>query len=328
MGGIETDGYREALWPEVVLNLISREMQSAIGKPAKQEKSMTDAETKQAGTALNQPQGLWKKTARRFAGLALILVIAYGMAAGYMYLNQRSFIFVPSGELAEPSEKGLENVAVEKVQMADGTNVTVWTSAPVTPDTPTVLYFHGNSGNVSTRWKRFKQILDSGYGLYAPSYRGYAGSEGSPSEAALVSDALEHFDRLIASGTPIIVHGESLGSGVASAVATERPQAGLLVLEAPYTALVDMASAQYPWLPVNFLMEDKMLTRERLPGVKAPVLIVHGTEDRIIPVEHGQRLFELASDPKQLLIVDGVGHSKLWANGLWPAVKEAWTQAQ
>lgn len=287
---------------------------------------MTDGETDNAGTALRQTGGAGKKTIRRLVKLGAALAIAYGLAAGYMYLNQRSFIFVPSGDLAEPAEKGLEGVSVETVAMADGTNVTVWRSEAAEADAPTVLYIHGNSGNVSTRWKRFKQILDSGYGLFAPSYRGYAGSEGSPSEAAFVADALEHFDRLAASGTPIIVHGESLGSGVATAVAAERPAAGLLVLEAPYTALVDMASAQYPWLPVNFLMEDKMLTRERLPKVEAPVVIVHGTEDRVIPVEHGQRLYELANDPKQLMIVDGVGHSGLWSNGLWPAVKEAWAK--
>ncbi|WP_299810992.1 alpha/beta hydrolase [uncultured Roseibium sp.] len=267
---------------------------------------------------------VWKALAR----LAVILAIAYVMAAGYMYLNQRSFVFVPSGDLSAPAEKGLETVAVETVAMADGTKVAVWSAEPAREGAPTVLYFHGNSGNVSTRWERFRQILDSGFGLYAPSYRGYAGSEGSPSEAAFVSDGLEHFDRLSASGAPIVLHGESLGTGVATAVAEQRPKARLLVLEAPYTALVDLAYENYSWLPVSLLMKDPMPTRERIENVAAPLLIVHGTNDGLISVEHGKRLFERATDPKRLFIVEGAGHGNLWGNGLWPAVLETWRQMQ
>ncbi|KZM51591.1 alpha/beta hydrolase [Labrenzia sp. OB1] len=269
-----------------------------------------------------------RRVLRGLAGLAGIFAIAYVMAAGYMYLNQRSFVFVPTGELSEPAEKGLESVAVETVAMADGTKVTVWSAEPAREGAPTVLYFHGNSGNVSTRWERFRQILDSGFGLYAPSYRGYAGSAGSPSEAALVSDGLAHFDRLSASGTPIVLHGESLGTGVATAVAEQRPKAGLLVLEAPYTALVDLAYESYPWLPVNLLMKDPMPTRERIANVAVPVLVVHGTDDGLISVEHGKRVFERATDPKRIFIVEGAGHGNLWGNGLWRAVLETWRQMQ
>ncbi|WP_428645867.1 alpha/beta hydrolase [Roseibium sp.] len=264
---------------------------------------------------------------RLFAGIFTALIIAYGSAAGYMYLNQRSFIFVPSGALADPADKGLENVSVETATMADGTNVTVWSAAPARAGAPTVLYFHGNSKNVSARWKRFRQILDSGFGLYAPSYRGYAGSDGSPSEAAFISDAQEHFDRLALKGSPVIVHGESLGTGVATAVAAERSEAALLVLEAPYTALVDLASESYPWLPVNLLMKDPMPTRERIGNVKVPVLIVHGTEDSLISVEQGRKLFKLANEPKDILVIDGAGHSDLWDSGLWPGVQEAWSKS-
>ncbi|WP_421981616.1 alpha/beta hydrolase [Roseibium sp.] len=289
---------------------------------------MAEAETGSTGEAGEKTAG----TRARFrGGLVKLLVagaIAYSMAAGYMYLNQRSFIFVPSGELLTPEDKGLQNVSVELVEMADGTRTTVWTAEPAEEGLPTVVYFHGNSSNLSGRWQRFKMILDSGYGLYAPTYRGYAGSEGSPSETAIISDALEHFDRAAAAGTPIIVHGESLGSGVATAVAAERPDAGLLVLEAPYTALVDMAAASYPWLPVGFLMKDQMKTRERIGKVEAPALIIHGTEDAIIPVEHGEQVFQYASEPKELLIFEGAGHGDLWKRGLWDSVQDKWTGEQ
>jgi pimeloyl-ACP methyl ester carboxylesterase len=287
---------------------------------------MTQTGSGSAEQALNKAgrpgRTLWKALSR----VAVIAGIAYAMAAGYMYFNQRSFIFIPTGELGTPEEKGLTGVSVETVAMSDGTKVAVWRADPAARRAPTVLYFHGNSANVSARWKRFKQILDSGFGLYAPSYRGYAGSEGSPSEEALISDGLEHFDRIAATGSPMLIHGESLGSGVAAAVAAERPQTDLLVLEAPYTALIDMAWNRYPWLPVGLMMKDPMPTRDRIGKIDAPVLIVHGTEDRIIPVEHGRRLFEYAKPPRQLVIVEGGSHSNLWSNGMWDTVLSAWAK--
>nr|WP_319386031.1 alpha/beta fold hydrolase [uncultured Roseibium sp.] len=286
---------------------------------------MAEAETGSTGEVEQKTAGARAKLRGGLVKLLIAAAIAYSMAAGYMYLNQRSFIFVPSGELATPEDKGLQNVSVELVEMADGTRTTVWTAEPAEEGLPTVVYFHGNSSNLSGRWQRFKMILDSGYGLYAPTYRGYAGSEGSPSETAIISDALEHFDRAASAGTPIIVHGESLGSGVATAVAAERPDTALLVLEAPYTALVDMAAASYPWLPVGFLMKDQMKTRERIGKVEAPALIIHGTEDAIIPVEHGEQVFQYASEPKELLIFDGAGHGDLWKRGLWDSVRDKWT---
>lgn len=287
---------------------------------------MAETETGRADGVQNNPTGAWTSFRRGLAKLLVAAAIAYAMAAGYMYINQRSFVFVPSGELETPAEKGLETVSAEIVEMADGTRITVWTAEPSGPGVPTVLYFHGNSSNLSGRWQRFKQIVDSGYGLYAPTHRGYAGAEGSPSEAALVSDALEHFDRAAANGAPVIVHGESLGTGLAAAVGAERPEAGLVVLEAPYTALVDMAHESYPWLPVNVLMKDPMKTRERIGNVTSPVLILHGTEDAVIPVEHGKKLYEYAAEPKELLIIEGAGHSDLWKRGLWDAVRDKWKQ--
>lgn len=275
-----------------------------------------------------KPGGFARRLLKAAWSLGVVVAIAWSMAAGYMYLNQRGFVFVPTGTLADPADKGLAGVDVEIVAMADGTRVTVWRAAPAQPEMPTVVYFHGNSGNVSGRSNRFRQIIDSGFGLYAPSYRGYAGSEGSPSEAALISDALEHFDRAAAGPSPIILHGESLGTGVATAVAASRPRTGLLVLEAPYTALVDIAAAQYPWLPVSLLMKDPMPTRERIGAVEAPVLIVHGADDTLISVAHGKDLFERAGSPKRNVIIEGAGHSDLWTKGLWPAVLESWRDAQ
>ncbi|WP_298813963.1 alpha/beta hydrolase [uncultured Roseibium sp.] len=285
---------------------------------------MSETEDHQALKAGATPSGTGKRVRKLLINLIVVFGIAYIMAAGFMYLNQRNFLFVPTGELTDPAEAGLDQVTVETVTMADGTQISVWSAAPAVEGAPTVLYFHGNSGNVSTRASRFKKILDSGFGLYAPSYRGYAGSDGSPTEIDLISDGREHFESVAGRTDQIIIHGESMGTGVATAIAAERPETGLLVLEAPYTALVDRASEQYPWLPVGLLMIDQMPTRERVGNVQAPILIVHGTQDVVIPVEHGKKLYERAEDPKEILIVEGAAHNNLWSQGLWPAVLDAW----
>ena len=246
-------------------------------------------------------------------------VAAYVAAGGYLYVFQRSFVFKPSGAPVSAVDAGLVGVTTVQVAMDDGVAVPVWRSSPASPDLPTVLYFHGNSGTLERRVDRFKEIIGSGLGLYAPGYRGYAGAGGSPSEAAFVSDALHHLDRLSAEGGQIVLHGESLGTGVASATAARRDVAAL-VLEAPFTAAVDIAAETYPWLPVGLLMLDQFKNRQHVQNVREPVLIVHGTADAVIPVEHGRQLFEVANQPKSLVIFEGAGHGDLWSNGLWDEV--------
>ncbi len=253
---------------------------------------------------------------RRLKFVLVAAAAAYLAAAGYLYTFQRGFVFKPSGVLTSPAEEGLSGVTAEQVAMADGVMVPVWLTPPARPGLPTVLYFHGNSGTLSGRAERFAIILESGFGLYAPGYRGYAGADGVPSEAAFVADALVHFDRLAATVDTVVLHGESLGTGVAAVVA-ERRDAAALILEAPYTAAVDIAAASYPWLPVSILMHDQFRTRERIAAVTEPVLIVHGSDDALIPVAHGKAIHALAGEPKDLAILDGVGHSELWPNGLW-----------
>ncbi|MEX3011864.1 alpha/beta hydrolase [Hoeflea sp. TYP-13] len=256
--------------------------------------------------------------ALRFVATAAIVYVA---AAGLMYAFQRDLLFRPSGMLTSPQQNGLEDVDAGSVEMRDGTPVAVWRKAPSSPEKPTVLYFHGNAGNLTSRAERYRQIIDSGMGLYAPTYRGFAGSGGTPSESALVADALEHFDRASRDATQIVLYGESLGSGVAVAVAAQR-DAKALLLEAPFTAAMDVASSAYPWLPVSLLMKDPFLSREKIGSVDEPLLVLHGTEDGTIPFTQGQALYDMANEPKTMVMFEGAGHNNLWAHGLWPAAME------
>ncbi len=258
-------------------------------------------------------------------GLLLTGAIIYTGIVGYMFLNQQSLLYKPDGELPDPSSVGLADVEMQSVPMTDGTVLTVWTAPAAVPDAPTVLFFHGQSGNLGDRADRLREILNSGYGLLAPSYRGFPGSEGEPSELALISDGVQLFDRLTGKGEAVVLHGQSLGTGIAAAVAAERPEAELLVLEAPFTATVDVAAERYPFLPVSVLMKDQFATRDLIEQITVPTLIFHGTEDETIPLHHGQALAEM-SDIAQLYVIPDGTHNDLWSYGLWDEVQKNLSQ--
>ncbi len=258
--------------------------------------------------------------------LVLLAGTLYAAAIGYMYLNQRSLLFKPEGVLPNPAVVGLADIDVTTAVMTDGTELTVWSAPPIIEDAPTVLFFHGQSGNLGDRSERFGEILNSGYGLLAPSYRGYPGSAGDPTEAALISDGIELFDMLDAQDQSVVLHGQSLGTAVAAAVAEQRPDAELLVLEAPFTATVDVAAERYPWLPVYALMKDHFATRDIIDQIEVPTLIFHGTEDETVPLHHGENLSALANDNSQLYVISGGTHNDLWSHGLWQVVDQTLKQ--
>lgn len=255
---------------------------------------------------------------RLVAAVVAIAAVLYLAAAGYLYVFQRDYVFKPGGTLASPAEKGLPDMQVVTIEARDRVALTGWYQ-PAKDGLPTVLYFHGNAGNISGRANRFAQIVASGYGVLAVSYRGYPGSGGRPSEKRLARDGRTIFDWLSQRAPVIVIHGESLGTGVAVQVAATR-EARALVLEAPYTAALDMARAAYPWIPTRFLMRDPFLSREYIKDVEEPVLIVHGTEDRVVPFAQGEELFKLAHEPKAMDVKTGAGHSDLWDYGLWADV--------
>jgi fermentation-respiration switch protein FrsA (DUF1100 family) len=160
---------------------------------------------------------------------------------------------------------------------------------------------------------------EQGFGALFLSYRGYGASTGSMSEQGFITDALTAYDVLARDGIPpsmIAVVGESLGTGVAVQVAAQRPVAAL-ALEAPFTAAVDVAAGLYWYLPVGLLMKDQYRSRDHIAAVRVPLLIQHGDADRVIPVEQGRRLFEMANEPKQLVILTGEGHDVIGSPEVW-----------
>jgi len=267
------------------------------------------------------PSRVWLR--RSVLRLLVVCAVLYAGIVTYMYANQQSLLYKPEGELPAPSAVGLADVNVLSLPMADGTLLTAWSAPPAVDGAATVLFFHGQSGNLGDRSDRMREILNSGFGLLAPSYRGFPGSEGAPSEEALIADGLQLYDQLRAEGLDVVLHGQSLGTGVAAAVADQRQDASLLVLEAPFTATVDVAGERYPWLPVAALMRDQFATRDRIADITVPTLIFHGTEDATVPFHHGEALAAKAGGTVQLHAIPGGGHNDLWSYGLWDEVQRA-----
>jgi fermentation-respiration switch protein FrsA (DUF1100 family) len=159
-------------------------------------------------------------------------------------------------------------------------------------------------------------------GILMPEYRGYGGNPGEPSEDGFVRDAEAALTFLKREGLApdrIIVYGESIGSGVATRVASERPVTAV-VLESPFTSLTAMAARHYPWLPVGRLLQDRFDSASRIGRVRAPLLVLQGGRDTIVPPEMGRALFEAASEPKELWSAPEADHNDLYAFGAGAAV--------
>lgn len=248
--------------------------------------------------------------------IAGVIAAVYIIAVGSIYGFQRRLIYFPDAEHESPSDAGLSGVREVVLQTPDGERLIAW-SAPAAPGRPTLLYFHGNSGTLADRADRIKRFADDGYGVFMMSYRGFSGSTGSPSESAIIADAHLAYDHLRGMGIPersIVAYGESLGSGVAVQLASDRT-VGALVLDAPYTSLPDVGKLIYPYLPVQTFMVDRFESSKHVLKVRAPILIMHGTDDSVVPITLGKALFAVAPEPKEMAVLQGAGHSNIYSFG-------------
>jgi len=236
------------------------------------------------------------------------------------FLEQRRLIYVPTRGGAHPREAGLAQAEAARFTADDGVGLHGWfLPAARSRRDLALLFCHGNSGNASHREPVLMRGAAIGLDVLVFDYRGYGFSDDvPPSEDGLYRDgraALAWLQRR--TGLPperIVIDGESLGTGVAIQLATELgPRApAALVLEAPFTRLADAGVVVYPWLPVRWLLRERYDNLAKIGSVHAPLLIVHGTRDRIVPIEQGRALLERAAEPKRMLVVKGAGHGDLW----------------
>ena len=252
--------------------------------------------------------------------LLLSAVVGYLCLAALLYVRQRSLMYFPDSGRVSPAAARVPQAEEVELATSDGERVIVW-HVPPRGDQPVVLYFTGNGGNLAGRAERFRRLISGGAGLVALSYRGYGGSSGSPSEAGLLRDGAAAYDFAAAlyPASRIALWGKSLGTAVAVAIAAKRAVAGV-VLESPFTSTVDLAAAIYWFVPVRVLLKDRFHSDQRIGGVTAPVLVLHGTRDQIVPIAFGARLYEMTTAPKRFLPLPGAGHNDHDGYGVVEAV--------
>lgn len=233
--------------------------------------------------------------------ILIIAVLGYGGLLALMYVFQRKLMYFPDARRTAPAQAGLPRAEEIQLTSSDGEKLIAW-HVPPRADKPVVLYFQGNAGALDLRVGRFAWLIEDGVGLLALCYRGYGGSSGSPSEAGLIRDAVAAYEFAAARYAParIVPWGESLGTAVAVALAANH-EVGGLILDAPFTSAADVGAAAYPFLPTRRLIKDAFRSDQRIARVKAPILVLHGERDRIVPIAFGERLFALAPEPKRMV---------------------------
>lgn len=266
---------------------------------------------------------------KRWARTALLLLAVAGLIyAGVVFLENR-FIYFPARAItATPADSGLD---FEDVYFSTGDDVRLhgwWIAGDA--DRPTLLWFHGNGGNLSDRVEIFAKVHDEiGVGIFAIDYRGYGRSEGSPSEEGLYADAAAALETVIArtdtESSDVVAVGQSLGSAVAVELATDHEFAGV-VLEAPFTSVPDMARHHYSPLPVAPLLRTGFDTKSKIGGIGAPLLVVHGHEDDIVPVDMGREVYDAAPEPKVFEVIAGAGHNDIFLSEAYLGILRAFLE--
>jgi uncharacterized protein len=252
------------------------------------------------------------------SALRIVLGVLIGATLCLVLLEKR-LIYYPAAALdATPKDLGLafEEVAID---VEAGVKLHGWfIKSGKEPGVATVLFSHGNAGNIADRLDRVQQWRDLGADFFLYDYRGYGRSTGSPDEEGTYRDGRAAYDFLVKTRRVdpkrLVLMGESLGCAISMQIAAEREAAGL-VLEAPFASIAHMAGAIYPFLPLRPFIRTRYDNVAKAARLKMPVFVIQGTRDEVIPVAQGRMVFEAAPQPKQFLAVEGARHNDVYVVG-------------
>jgi uncharacterized protein len=247
---------------------------------------------------------------RIFISFLLSCVVAYILFLTYLYLNQRSMMYHPEGELNSLSHYSLS--ATEEITLitSDGIKLQAWYRKP-NDNKHMVIFLHGNAGNLENRVDKLEKLIKMGYGFIIPAWRGFGKSSGKASMKGLYQDAEAAISFIKSRDYELentILIGESLGTGIAAEMATRYRFKGLFLIT-PYKSIAARADELYPLMLATYLTKDNFNVIDKISSINQPVLIIHGTEDNVVPCSHSEEIFTKAKEPKKMIIYPGVGHS-------------------
>ena len=227
----------------------------------------------------------------------LILFITYLIVVIFIFFYQRKLLYHPS-ENNYLDETNL-NHKIEKIYIQSDTELVSWYYNN-NKSYKAILFFHGNAGKLDNRVYKLNELAKLNINYLIVAYRGFSGNQGKPSEDGIYKDSNAAKKWLNENGINdknIILYGESLGTAVAVDLASKNNFAGI-ILESPFTSMIKLAKKYYPYLPVTILLKDKYESENKLKKINAPILIMHGKKDTIVPFEMGEEMFNKSNSPK------------------------------
>jgi len=228
-----------------------------------------------------------------------LILIVYLIVTLGLYIFQRKLLYYPnfnSNIKGEGLNHSFENI---NIKTKDNINLKGWFHLKDLKK-KTILFFHGNAGTLDNRIYKLNFLGNLDINFLIIAWRGYSGSSGKPSEFGLYQDAKSSLNWLNSKGITddkIVLYGESLGTSVAIEVGQNRDFAGI-ILESPFTSMIDIGQKHYPFFPIKLLLKDKYISKNKIKNIKCPILIMHGEVDKIVPFWMGKKMYELANEPK------------------------------
>ena len=245
---------------------------------------------------------LFKKKVKKMNLLTLILLtffILYFIIVIFIYFFQRNLLYHPF-ENNYYGDQILIVVVKLRIKTKDNIDLLSWHHNKNHKKYKTILFLHGNAGSLENRIHKINLFREMPVNLLIIAWRGFSGNKGKPTEEGLYEDARSAIEWLKSNEVEeenIILYGESLGTAVAIEVAQNKKFAGI-ILESPFTSMVDAGKDKYPFLPVRLLLKDKYQSDLKIKNIRMPILIMHGKVDNIVPFHMGQKMFNLANEPK------------------------------
>ena len=231
--------------------------------------------------------------------LISLVVLVYLLVTLGLYFFQRSLLYHPT-ENNYGGDRLTVNIEKVKIVTEDNIDLLAWYHNKDINKFKTILYLHGNAGSLENRIHKINHFEDMNINFLLLSWRGFSGNKGEPTEQGLYQDARSAVKWLIKQGVfeeNIIIYGESLGTGVTTEIAQNKNFAGI-ILESPFTSMVAAGKSKYPIFPIRLLLKDRYESDKKIKNIKSPVLIMHGEQDNIVPFWMGEKMFQLANEPK------------------------------
>ncbi len=227
------------------------------------------------------------------------ILVIYASVLVLLFIFQRNLMYHPdeNNYFGDKLEVNIEKV---KIKTSDNIDLLGWFHKKDLKRLKTIVYFHGNAGKLENRIHKLNHFKDMDVNFLIIAWRGFSGNEGKPSEEGLYIDgnsAIMWLKNLGLSEEDIIIYGESLGTGIATEIAQNNNFAGL-ILETPFTSMIEAAKNFYPYIPVSLILKDKYKNNLKIKNVNIPVLVMHGETDQIVPFWMGEKIYEIANQPK------------------------------